>query len=130
MGSDRGANGVTQDDVWRWHWNVLRSVWLSVQDSQIPPDAHDRGISRLRTHGEAHRHGCREREHVAERCVEDGTCGSYDRISFTLHSRRDERPPKQLVLGASYQARVVTNAVACTLPRRCHRHRLASLSVL
>src|SRR6059036_1313047 len=61
IGSDRSANGVTQDDLSRWHGNILRSVWLSVQGSQIPPDAHYRGIFRLRSHGEAH--GTRKSQH-------------------------------------------------------------------
>src|SRR5437016_4881705 len=63
-GSDRGANGVTQNDISRGHWHVLRSMWLNVDASQIPPDAHDRGVFRLRGHGETHGMGQPEHGHV------------------------------------------------------------------
>ena len=87
IGSDRGANGVTQDDLSRWHGNVLRSVRLSVQDLQIPPDAHYRGIFRLRGHGEAH--GTRKSQHRLVSCKNNAHCLAYPRGPRVLEQRRE-----------------------------------------
>src|SRR5258708_22986615 len=54
VSSDRGANGVTQNDLSRLHASLLRSMLLSVHGSQIPLDAPYRGVSRFRGHGETH----------------------------------------------------------------------------
>ena len=73
------------DDFSRWHWNVFRSVWLSVQDSQIPPDAHYRGISRLRGHGEVH--GTGESQHRLISGKNNARCLAYPRGLRVLEQR-------------------------------------------
>src|SRR5438128_569617 len=72
------------------------SVWLSVQGSRIPPDAHYGGVARLSAHGKPH--GTGKPEHRPVGGENDADCFPYACTLSVLEQRRQQAAAEALAL--------------------------------